>query len=90
MTTLQDLVKNGNPVVFTGIVGKAGVRETRYGSAIDVADNSVRPCRWIDVIPDDPQLVGSLIRGDLVEIRGVILVGGKRPLVYGTVTVLRG
>ena len=88
MLTLQELMKNGKPIKFFGIVGKAGPRQTTYGWAIDVADNSVRPCKWVDVIPDDPEVLVKLSRGDSVCVEGVILEDGQRPLVYAKVTAL--
>lgn len=89
MFTLHEMPKNGKPIKFIGIVGKAGPRQTAYGWAIDIADNSVRPCKWVDTIPKEPQSAVDFARGDLVEVEGVILVNDKRPLIYGTVTVLR-
>ncbi len=88
MSKLHEMPKNGKRIKFVGIVGKAGRCQTPDGWAIDVADNSVRPCRWIDVIPDDPEVISNLSRGDLVEVDGVILQEGKRPLVLAKVTVL--
>ena len=89
MTTLQDPRENDNIVEFVGIVGKAGPCRTAYGLAVDVADNSVRPCRWRDVIPDDPALIDELTRGDVVNVRGRVLEDSKRPLVLGKVEILR-
>ena len=87
MLTLQHLVQNGKSIAFVGIVGKAGPCETPYGMAIDVADNSVWPCRWILVIPDNPDIVSNLSRGDVVQIDGTILKDGKRPLVFGRASI---
>ena len=89
MPTLQDLAKNGKHIKFVGIVGKAGPCQTDFGKAIDVADNSVRPCKWVDVIPKEPQSADDFVRGDRIEVNGVILVDGKRPLVYCEVTILQ-
>ena len=88
MSTLQDLIKNGKLIKFFGIVGKAGPRQTAYGLAIDVADNSVRPCKWMDVIPGDPEAITKLSRGDAICADGVILEDGDRPLVYAKITAL--
>ena len=89
MTTLQDPRENDNNIEFVGIVGKAGPRQTAQGKAIDVADNRVRPCVWVDVVPDDPDIVDVLSCGDVVKIRGTVLMNSKRPLVRGKVEILR-
>lgn len=89
MNTLQEPCENDNIIEFVGIVGKAGPCHTAYGVAIDIADNSVRPCRWRDVIPDDPALIDELTRGDAVNVRARVLEESERPLVRGKVEILR-
>ncbi len=89
MTTVHHTDENDNTIEFVGIVGKAGPRLTAYGWAIDVADNSVRPCFWRDVIPDYPALMDELTCGDVVNVKGRVLEDSKRPLVRGKVEILR-
>ena len=88
MSTLHDFAKNSKRIEFIGIVGKAGPRHTAYGWAIDIADNSLRPCKWIDVVPNDPDAISGLCRGNSVRVDGVILEDGDRPLAYAKVTLL--
>lgn len=91
MINLHQPSTNGNQqdISFVGIVGKAGPRQTTYGLAIDVADNRTRPCRWFDVIANDAALVPTLSCGDIVEICAVVLQSGRRPLIRGSVKMLR-
>lgn len=88
MSNLHDPHENDNQIEFVGIVGKAGPRLTAHGCAIDVADNSVRPFLWRDVIPDDPALIDKLMCGDLINVKGRVLQDSKRPLVRGEVEIL--
>ena len=89
MTTVHEPHENDNQIEFVGIVGKAGPRRTPRGLAIDVADNRERPCRWYDAVSDDPDLVAALSCGDVVKIVGKVLQTGHRPLICGTITILR-
>lgn len=89
MTNVHHSSAIDNRIEFVGIVGKAGIRRTPYGLSIDVADNRVRPCLWVDVIPDDPFILKKLSCGDVVDVVGEIMLDGSRPLVRATVTILQ-
>ena len=89
MINVHDPDENDNKIEFVGIVGKAGSRQTTHGLAIDVADNTVRPCRWVDVVPDNPAMIVDLVCGDVVRVIGEVLQTGSRRLVSGNVAILR-
>ena len=89
MINVHDPDENDNKIEFVRIVGKAGSRQTTHGLAIDVADNTVRPCRWVDVVPDNPAMIVDLVCGDVVRVIGEVLQTGSRRLVSGNVAILR-
>ncbi len=84
MATLQQPPENSNRLDFVGVTGIGPHRQTRYGLAVDMADNRQRPARWCDVVPTNVE-VGELQPGTRYRVRGVAVEGGNRPVIIGTV-----
>ena len=84
MSILPEHQEYGNRVDFVGVTGIGPHRQTKYGLAVNMADNRQRPCKWCDVIPINVE-AGQLQPRTRYRVRGVVVEDGDRPLIICTV-----
>ena len=91
VSNVQREPSNDNPITLVGTVGRFGARQTDYGMAIDIADNSCQPCHWYDVVPTNPEMLLRLQQGTrvLVVVNGLLNGSwGYHPTVSATLQLL--
>ena len=88
---MSSIPSSDDPVQFpaTARVGRLDWRQTRFGEAIGVADNRTVPCRWIRVIPSNPEVRPLLRQGLEIQLANIRLRErcGKIPIVSATVII---
>ena len=89
MSMLQQGPKEFNRTDIVAAVGKGPVRQSDYGTSIDVVRTDGGQRVWGDLVPTNPEIMSQLRCGACIEVFDVELIrNGRRPLWRGQVRLI--